>query len=284
MNDQTNEMIQVIEDSKLKMRLTIDDLFTVDTEKVLNQTNYIINITLDSIKEYEIYFKSFNFLDKLVNFFDSYGDTIIRGAFDGLEKLINKLTKNETLNLLEKNIKNFKDNLSLSEFIEDRNNIYTTIRNNNIDKMKDAINSYGKEEYPKKLNDEINRLQNRRLNGEITIDIYGETKEDLKNDLNEDLKEDLNDKSLSQILDKLLLKSENIINYIKTFESFKQFDEIIDKNVKKLNISYKESNQIIDNLYSQDDYSILNEKLENLEEYALNYYNAMKDSYNSLKK
>ena len=284
MNDQTNEMIQAIEDSKLKMRLKIDDLFTIDTEKVLNQTNYIINMTLDSIKEYEIYFKSFNFPDNLVNFFDSYGDTTIRGAFDGLETFINNLTKNETLSFLEKNIKNFKDNLSLSKFIEDRNNIYTTIRNNNIDKMKDAINSYGKEEYPKKLNDEINRLQNRRLNGEITIDIYEETKEDLKNDLNEDLKEDLNNKSISQILNKLLLKSENIINYIKTFESFKQFNEIIDKNVKKLNISYKESKQIIDNLYSQDDYSILNEKLENLEEYALNYYNAMKESYNSLKK
>ena len=281
MNDQTNEMIQAIEDSKLKMRLKIDDLFTIDTEKVLNQTNYIMNKTLDSIKEYEIYFKSFNFPDNLITFFDSYGDTIIRGAFDGLETLINKLTKNETLSHLEKNIKNFKDNLTLSKFIEDRNNIYATIRNNSIDKMKDAINSYGKEEYPKRLNDEINRLQNRRLNGEIIIDIYEETKEDL----NEDLKEDLNDKSISQILNKLLLKSDNIINYIKTFESFKQFNEIIDKNIKKLNISYKETKQIIDNFYSQDDiYSILNEKLENLKGYALNYYNTMKDSYNSLKK
>ena len=285
MNDQTNEMIQAIEDSKLKMRLKIDDLFTIDIEKVLNQTNYIINMTLDSIKEYEIYFKSFNFPDNLITFFDSYGDTIIRGAFDGLETLINKLTKNETLSHLEKNIKNFKDNLTLSKFIEDRNNIYTTIRNNSIDKMKDAINSYGKEEYPKKLNDEINRLQNRRLNGEIIIDIYEETKEDLNEDLNEDLKEDLNDKSISQILNKLLLKSDNIINYIKTFESFKQFNEIIDKNIKKLNISYKETKQIIDNFYSQDDiYSILNEKLEILKGYALNYYNTMKDSYNSLKK
>ena len=106
MDDQTNEMIQTIEDLKSNMRLIIDDLFIGDIEEVLNQTNYIMNMTLDSIKEYEIYFKSFNLPDNLIAFFDSYGDTIIQGAYEGLETLINKLTKNETLSHLENYIKN----------------------------------------------------------------------------------------------------------------------------------------------------------------------------------
>ena len=276
MNAQTNEMIQTIEDLKIKIRLKIDDLFTVDIEKVLNQTNYVMNMTLDSIKEYELYFQSFDFPDNLIAFFDSYGDNIIQGAYEGLETLINKLTKNETLSHLEQNIKIFNHNLDLTKFVEDKNNIYTEIKNNNIDKMKDAINSYGKEEYANKLNDEIYRLQSRRLrrlNGEETmIDIY------------EEIKEDLNEKSISQNLNKLLLKSENTFNNIKTFECFDKFNELIDKDIKKLNISYKETSQIIDNVYSQDDiYPILNEKLEILYGYALHYYNTMKDSYNSLK-
>ena len=51
-----------------------------------------------------------------------------------------------------------------------------------------------------------------------------------------------------------------------------------------MNISYKETKQIIDNVYNQDDiYPILNEKLDILNEYALYYYNKMKNSYNSLK-
>jgi hypothetical protein len=204
-----------------------------------------MNLTLDSIKEYEIYFQSFNFPDNLIAFFDSYGDNIIQGAYEDLETLINKLTKNETLSHLENNIKIFNHNLDLSKFVEDKNNIYTAIKNNNIDKIKDAINSYGKEEYANKLNDEIYRLQSRRLrrlNGEETFaDIY------------EEIKEDLNEKSISQNLNKLLLKSENTINYIKTFESFDKFNEIIDKDIKKLNISYKETSQIIDNAYNQDD-------------------------------
>jgi len=278
MNDQTNGMSQAIEDSKLKMKLKLDELFTVDMEKVLNRTNYLMNMTLDSIKEYETYFNSFKFPDNLLAFFDSYRNTTIQRAYDDLEAFINKLTKNETLSHLENNIKIFKDSLSLFKFVEDRNNIFTKIKNNNIDKIKDVINSYGKEEYPNKLNEEINRIQSRRirrLNGETTfIDIYDE------------IKEDLNEKSISQIFNNLYIKSENTINYVKTFESFDKFNEIIDKNIKKVNISYKEAKQIIDNVYSEDDniYQILDEKLEILKGYILNYYNTMKDSYNSLKK
>ena len=276
MNDQTNELIQTLEDLKIQIRLKIDDLFTVDIEKVLNQTNYLINMTLDSIKEYEIYFNSFQFPDNLIAFFDNYGDNIIQGAYDGLETLINKLTKNETLSHLEKNIKIFNDNLNLSQFVEDKNNIYNGIKNNIFDKINDSINSYGKDEYPNKLNDEIYRLQSRRLrrlDGELS-----------QNDIYEEIKEDLNEKSISQNLNKLLLKSENTINYIKTLETFDKFNEIIDNNIKKLNISYKETKHIIDNAYYQDDiYPTLIEKLEILNKYALNYYNTMKESYNSLR-
>ena len=276
MNAQTNEMIQIVEDLKIQIRLTIDDLFTVDIEKILNQTNYLLNLTLDSIKEYEVNFQSFKFPENLISFFDSYGDNKIQVAYEGLETLINKITKNETLTHLENNIKIFNDNLELSKFVEDKNNIYIEIKNNYIDKIIDAINTYGKEEYPNKLNDEIHRLQSRRLrrlNGEETqTDIY------------EEIKEDSNEKSISQNLNKLLLKSENTINYIKTFESFDKFNEIIDKDIKKLNISYKETKQIIDNAYNQDDiFTFLNEKLEILYEYALNYYNTMKNIYNSLR-
>ena len=55
-----------------------------------------MNLTLDSIKEYEIYFQSFN----LPAFFDSYGDNIIQDAYEDLQTLINKLTKNEALSHL----------------------------------------------------------------------------------------------------------------------------------------------------------------------------------------
>ena len=276
MNEQTNNMIQTIEDLKLDLRSKIDDLFTIDIENVLSEANKKQNMTLESIKEYEIYINTFKLPDNLIAFLDSYGDTIIQSSYDGLETLINKITRNETLSYLEKNIEIFLEKLDVKKFLEHKDNIYTAIGKNIIDKIKANINSYGKEDYPNKLNDEIDRLEGRRLRR-----LSGEETE---KDIYEEIKEASNENSISQNLNKLLLKSENTINYIKTFESFDKFNEIINKNIKKLNISYKETKQIIDNAYSEDDiYPILNDKLETLYEYALGNYTTMNESYNSLR-
>ena len=277
MNEQTNNMIQTIEDLKLDLRSKIDDIFTIDIENDLSETNKKQNMTLESIKEYEIYINTFKLPDNLIAFLDSYGDTIIQSSYDGLETLINKITRNETLSYLEKNIEVFLEKLDIKKFLEHKDNIYTAIGKNIIDKIKANINSYVKEDYPNKLNDEIDRLEGRRLRR-----LSGEETE---KDIYEEIKEASNENTISQNLNKLLLKSENTINYIKTFESFDKFNEIINKNIKKLNISYKETKQIIDNAYSEDDiYPTLNDELEALYEYALGNYTKMNESYNSLRK
>lgn len=49
-------------------------------------------------------------------------------------------------------------------------------------------------------------------------------------------------------------------------------------------MSYKESQDTIDNVYKEDDvYDILNEKLQKLNDIGLNYYLEIKESFNSLK-
>jgi hypothetical protein len=274
MNDQTYNMIQTIEDLKIEIRLSLDDLFTVDVENVLDETNKKLNMTLDSIKEYENYFNTFKLPDNLIAFLDSYGDTIIQSSYDGLEELINKITKNETLSHLENNTQIFLDNLDLNKFLEHKDNIYTSITKYIIDKIKNAINSYGIEDYPNKLNDEIDRLQSRRLrrlNGEET-----------EKDIYEEIKEASND-NLSKNLNKLLLKSENTINYIKAFESFDEFNESVNKNLKKLNMSSKETTRIRANAYNGDDiYPILMNKSEVLDEHPSDDYNKVKERYNYL--
>ena len=277
MNAQTNQMIQTIEDLKLKIKSKIDDLFTVDIEQVLNEANNKMNMTLDSIKEYENYFKSFKLPENLIIFFETYGDTVIQRAYDDLETFINKLTKNETLTHLEKNMQYFHNSLNIDKFIKEKNNTYKTIKNNYIDNITDNINSYGKEDYPTKLADEIYRLQSRRLRR-----LSGRSTEE---DISEEIKEDLNEKSISQNLNKLLIKSEKTLNSIKAFESFDKFNEIIEKDLKKLKVSYREAKEVIDNTYKEDDvYPILNDILENLNQFGINYYDKIKESYNSLRR
>jgi hypothetical protein len=71
---------------------------------------------------------------------------------------------------------------------------------------------------------------------------------------------------------------------MKTEESFDKFEEIIEKSIKKLNISYKETQQIIANIYQDDDmFETLNIKLDDLYNYSINYYEILRDNFNSFK-
>ena len=59
---------------------------------------------------------------------------------------------------------------------------------------------------------------------------------------------------------------------------------MIKKSIKKLNISYKETQQIIANAYENDDmFETLNIKLDDLYNYSINYYEILRDNFNSFK-
>ena len=277
MNTQTADMIDTVNNLKQNIKSMIDGLFSLDIDKVLNDTNNKMNETLNSIKEYNNHFNSFKIPEELIKFLDTYGDNVIQRAYDGFETLINKETKNITLTNLQKNSKKFEDYLKSDDFMKIRNNTYSLLKNENIDIIKQSINTYGTTEYPNILQNEINRIDSRilrRLNGEQTED-----------DTVEEYKEKVADKAIDENFNKLLNISESTLNFIKTYENFDKFEEIIQKYKKKLKISYKESQQIIENTYKDDDiFEILNDKLESLNNYSQNYYDEIENYFNSLKK
>ena len=276
MNQQTNDMIQTVNELKQTIRSMINDLFTLDIEKVLDETNIKMNNTIDSIKEYNDYFNSFKIPEELINFLNTYGDNVIQRAYDGIETYINKLTKNITLTNLEKNSKNFENTLKPDEFLAMKNNVYSLIKDENIDNIIKTIDSYGRADYPDNLQNEINKIESRRRRLKVR-----QTEEDIKEEYNEKVA----DKSIDENFQKLLNASENAINFVKTFEYFEKFDDMIQNYLKKLKISYKESEQIIDNVYKDDIvYEILNDKLESLNNYSLNYYEVLKSNHDSLRK
>ena len=279
MNAQTNEMIQTVNDLKEEIRSIFDDLFSLDIEKVLTETNNKMNDTLESIKEYNTFFNSFKIPDKLINFLNNYGFNIIQPNYKGIEELLNKETKSITIQNLEKNSKDFENTYKIDNFIEQRDKTYKLIKNDNIDIINNQINSYGRteNEYYNILENEINRIYRRnlrRLNEEGT-----------ENDILEEYREKVADKSIDDNFHKLLNSSQNTISFVQTFEYFDKFEDKLEKYLKKLNMSYKESQDTIDNIYKEDDvYGILNEKLHKLNNIGLNYYSEIKESFNSLKK
>ncbi len=213
---------------------------------------------------------------QLINFLETYGDNVIQKAYDGIEALINKETKNITLNYLEKNENNFKKNLNIEQIIEIKNNTYNSIKYNLIDKILEKINEYGINEYPNNYQNEIDRIDSRILRG-----LNGEqTQEDIK----EEFKEKVAENSVEEIFNGLLNESHNTLKEIQINEYFDKYKDIIQKYIKRQKISYKESYQIIYNAYRDDQiYEILNDKLETLYNLSINYYEDIDESISSLK-
>ena len=277
LNDQTNDLIKTINDLKQNIKSTFDDLFSLDIEEVLNEENTKMKIILDSIEEYKTHFNSFKIPEELILFFETYGDNKIQPAYQGLEAYINKEIKNLTLQYLEKNSKDYENKYKNCEFTNKIETTYSLIKDEGIDSIFNEINLYGtsENEFKGKIQDEINKMERRnirRLNGEETeVDISEENK--------------VAGESIDVNFYKLFNLSKNTIKFIETYDYFDKFIEKIEKYVKRLNISYKDSENIIENLYKEDDInSILIDKLQFLYNLTIDYYNEIKLNYNKLRK
>ena len=78
--------------------------------------------------------------------------------------------------------------------------------------------------------------------------------------------------------------SDNTKIFIQTYEYFDKFIESIEKNKKKLNLSYKHAQQaIIDAFQEEDIYQELNERLNSLYNISLRYYNEINKIFNSFR-
>jgi hypothetical protein len=125
-------------------------------------------------------------------------------------------------------------------------------------------------QYPNKLKEEIDKIEDRNLrilNGE---DIEHSS---------------IIEQSTEKSLKKILNISENANKFVKSFEKFEQFNEIIQNNINKLNISYKQSKYIIDESFKEEQelYEVMQNKLGNLYNLSLNYYQNIAENYSSLR-
>ena len=180
---------------------------------------------------------------------------------------------------MNENVKDYEDYYNINEIIEKTNKTYSSLKNDNIDPIINQAKSYGttEKEYEEILQNEINRIERRylrRLNDEQT-----------EEDIAEEYHEKVADKSVDDNFHKILNSIESTVNFIKSYENFDKFEEIINSNIIKLNNSYKDSQNTIDEVYKDDDiYDILNNTLQNLTNKSLNYYIEIKKSFKSLRK
>jgi len=131
--------------------------------------------TLASLLDDDYYQIKYNAISALSNIIISYSDTDIDKILltqTNFCELSIKLIKDFTN--VEKNSNNFEKSYNEEEFVQLANNIYSSIKNDYIQDINNDIKeTHGMNQFPNKLQDEIDKIQTRNLrilNGEETGD------------------------------------------------------------------------------------------------------------------
>jgi len=275
MNKKTDEMIKFVNNEKEILIAYLDDLFSFDTNSILNEIYQKINNTKDAIKEYKDHLDSFVLSDDIKEYFNDFAQSKVVPLLSSFQTEINKATKDKIILNIEKNSQNISK-LNSSEFIKATKKASEYFKNDYFASINSSIESYGTTDYEKKLDMEMKNKElslRRRLSGE-------ETEEDIENNV----KERINDRGIEETFEKILNKSVTIKNYFDGLEAINDLDKKINNNFKKLAFSSKKANEtIIKNNYDEEVNKILNEKLQNLTNISQEYYDNINESFYNLK-
>ena len=276
MNQETEEMVLSVVEKRAILKSKLDDLFSLDPDTVLNEINNKINNTLYLVDSFNSHFNTFQISENLKDFLNSFGVMNIQPKFKDLIGILNYEARDIIVSKIDKNYLEYKNSYEMGKFIEKADLINEEIKKNYINIINEAIDNYGKEEYPNILEKEINRQSQtikRRRNRLLT-------EEEIENDN----KEKIADKALDDTLLKILFFSNNTKKFIDNYENFQVFDKIINENINKLNIAYKKSLKLIkENYYTEDINNELYTKLMELKNYTFDYFSSINESFSDLK-
>ena len=268
LNEKSNEMIITIKEQREFIKVQFDDLFSLDPDNILNDINTKLNNTQKAIKDYNEYLKTFQISQDILSYIENFGNNKIKPCYESFLNLMNEITKKAVLDNLEINSKTYENSYDKNQILKLLNNLSNELENKYIKIMNDSINSYGIDDYEDNLNKKIHKYKLRMLDTNENESLYSKK---------------IADKSIDETFHKLLNSSKNMKNFIKNFEKFDEFDEIIVKNMDNLKSAYKSSKNLIQKNYEDETFLLMSEKLESLKNLTSDYYNQIKESFYQIK-
>ena len=253
-NYKAYKTLEIINKQKELFKIKLDNLFTLDSDKILNQINQkIANIT-DLIKEYNNLIENFKLSDELMSYLNNYANDNIIPCFKGLNNILSE-SINKQVELMDNN---YNNSLNFDIF----RNTYLSIKEKYFENIKRSINSYGTSDYEQNLDKKMDSLRtlsendNQKRNGVIT------------------------DKIFNELFDKL----EQTELFIRTFQNSNEFENLLSNNINKLNLSYKKMKyNINNNNYLDYLVPILDNKMLTIKNMTLYYYNSINITYYKIK-
>ena len=242
------------------INLILHNLFTLDSEGILDEINLNINMTLDSINEYNLHLNLFKISNDFTEFLNNFGNNNIKPIYDEFNEKLEKISDNQFINF-EINSKNINNSYDFNIFVNYTNNTILHLEENYFDNMTEYLNYY---------------YSNYEKNFE---------KENYKITENNNLYEEkIFERPLDDVIQQLLNSYKKTKIIIQTLEEYDNFDANIIKNKNKLNFAFKDTKKLIqDNNYEEEDKNKFIETLTYLNNLGLEYYNKVNESFYNIK-
>ena len=269
LNKESKDMLNFIEDDKEVTKGYLMSIFTLNTHDVIIDIENKLNNLVNAISEYNTHFDTFEIPSEVINYLNNFVFNEIKPKYKEIENIMDNITQDLLISNLENNSLTFKNNYIIQNYesqVEEINNNITNISN----KITESLQSYGltKDKYVENLQREKAKYQRIRRLDDLDSD---------KMNYNQKI---INIK-IENTFSQLKYNSLSLKTYFDTLNLFNEFEEKIKKYINNINYSYSSSINRIKNF--KDYYDILNEKLQELYQLSIQYYNRANLGFCSIK-
>ena len=269
LNEATQDMKYFVEDTKIQMKVELDKIFSTDSDSVSADIQIKFNNTKTALETYNEHFTTFKISEEVIDFLDNFGEKNIFNKYNPIKELLDKRTAELVIINLEKLSNEFREEYSIESFQEEINTANKNL-SSYFDDFTNILNNYGSIEdtYKRNLDKEIANYRRIRLLEE------GDSTEENKI---ADVKLDI---TFSELKNSSLLVKE----FIQSLNLFNTFEDNIKKYISDKNKEYSLSEYNLEkNKDKNENYDLMIETLEELNQLSSEYYNQAQNVYNLMK-
>ena len=263
LNEATKDMKEYVEESKIEIKVNLDDIFSLDSNSILSNIQNKLNKTKIAIDNYDKHYATVKLPEETITFLDNFGNNYIANKYKQIKDLLNDKTTELVIKNLEKLSNEYREEYSIEFFKEEINKIDNNITSYYKD-FKKILDNYGsiEDKYEKNLDMELANYRRIRLLEETN---GGQKMTDVK---------------LNNTFNELKKTSELVKDFIQSLTLFTNFEDNLDKYNNEKNQQYSYSLYNLDkNKEKNTYYDLMIERLNELNQLSSEYYPQAKIFY-----
>ena len=267
LNSATKDMNEYIDKTKIELKIELDNIFSLDSDSILADTQMKLSQTQTAVDDYDAYFATFKISEEVITFLENFGNDVLAPKYRQIKDLLDKKIIALGLNNLEKYSNAFREEYSIESFQEEVKKINKNLTTY-INKFNNIINRYGSIEdvYKQNLDKEIANYRRIRLLEET------------------DSSSKTTDVKLNTTFNELKKSSKLTKDFIQSLSLFSDFEDNLQKYINEKNNQYSFTVYNLEKNKDQNsNYDLMVERLKELNKLSTEYYPKAQTIYEVMK-